>query len=113
MERRRGNLEIARDILKIAINGAGPTVLVYGANLNSNIIKRYLQELDYSGLILVESIEIGRSKTRLYTTTEKGLAFIEALSKTLEIYYSPKTIDGTLPEIMNKQKIIQGTVGAP
>lgn len=85
MERKRAYLEIARDILEVAKKGARPTALVYGANLNFNIIKKYLHELEDAGLIVVDVIQYG-IESRVYTTTERGLIFMESLGRTLDIY---------------------------
>jgi len=100
MKRKRGHLEIARDILEVAKEGDRPTALVYKSNLNFNVIKRYLSEMEEAGLIIVEAVKVGGSRTRLYHTTEKGMSFIESLSRTLEIYYSPVPIGQALPEII-------------
>jgi len=84
MKRKRGPLEIARDLLEVAKYGARPTALVYGANLNFNIIKKYLKEMEENGLIHVETLDGVRS--RLYTPTESGLAFMDSVSRTLDLY---------------------------
>lgn len=82
MEYRRGRLEIARDILEVARTGAGPTELVYKANLNFNVLKKYLPELEGAGLITVEEVP----GSRLYTTTGWGHEFIRLLDRTLAMY---------------------------
>lgn len=87
MERKRSYLEISRDILKIARTGTKTTALVYGANLNFNIIKKYLQEMEASGLIEIHEVPHGRSTTRLFTTTERGITFMESLGETLDVYH--------------------------
>ena len=66
-----GTIEIYSDILKIAVDGARKSHIVYKANLNFKIVKRYLNDLRESGLIT--DIE---SESRLYRTTEKGLRYI-------------------------------------
>jgi len=86
MEPRRGRLEIARDILVVAETGARPTELVYKANLNFNVIRKYLPELEEIGLIEMEVIHHGKREVRLYTTTERGLIFVESLGRTLAMY---------------------------
>ena len=86
MERKRGRLEIARDILMVARTGARPTELVYKANLNFNVIRKYLPELEAAGLIEVEVITHGKKKTRLYTTTGWGHEFMRSLERTLAMY---------------------------
>jgi len=86
MEYRRGRLEIARDILMVAKTGAKPTELVYKANLNFNVIKKYLPEMEEAGLIEVEVINHGKKETRLYTTTGRGFEFLSSLERTLAMY---------------------------
>jgi len=105
MERKRAYLEIARDILNAAQFGAKPTELVYKANLNFNIIKTYLKDLEASGLIFVEHLHGPGNRTRLYHTTEKGSSFIEALGRTLELYYGPVPIGGAPPDLVSEAEI--------
>ena len=71
MSRKRNKLEITADILRVAVGGARKSHIVYQANLNFQIIKNYLKELINSGLL---QSPINGSK--LYTTTEKGLQYI-------------------------------------
>ena len=42
---RRNDLDICADILNVTKNGAKKTQMVYKANLNFNIIKRYIKRL--------------------------------------------------------------------
>lgn len=67
---RRTSLDVYVDILQAAETGANKTRLVYRANLNFEIIKRYMKNLIENGL-LEEKIE-GK-----FFTTKKGLQFIE------------------------------------
>jgi len=101
MERKRGHLEIARDILEVAKSGARPTALVYRANLNFNIIKRYLKELEEAALIDVENLTQGGSRTRLYVTTERGLEFMESVRRTLDLYQGDPP-GGPPPELVQE-----------
>jgi predicted transcriptional regulator len=75
MSRKRSNLEISADILKIAIGGAKKSHLVYQANLNFSIIKDYLNDLSSAGLLSRPT-----NGSKLYTTTEKGIEFINYMS---------------------------------
>lgn len=102
MKRKRSYLEIAKDILRAARFGARPTELVYKSNLNFNIIKKYLQEMETSGLIVVEELHGPGNQTRLYHVTEKGNSFIEALGSTLEIYYSSVSTDRFPPDLIQE-----------
>ena len=87
MERKRGRLEIARDILTIAKSGTGITAIVYGANLNFPIAKKHIQEMELAGLITVR--ELPGSGNKLYTTTDRGLIFMESLGRTLITFQPP------------------------
>ena len=48
-------MDICADILNIARGGAKKTHLVYKANLNFNIVKKYLRKLTNQSLILSEN----------------------------------------------------------
>jgi len=66
---RRNKLDIYVDILRVSKEGAKKTHLVYNANLNFNIIKKYMNEL-------LEKQLLEQSGDRFYQT-EKGSKFIE------------------------------------
>lgn len=65
---RRCKYEIEADILTVAQGGARKTALVYKANLNFKIIKRYLYRLLRTGRI--------RQDGKLFYTTPQGTEFI-------------------------------------
>lgn len=67
-QKRRTNDIIASEILKLCMNGASKTRIVYQANLNSASAKPYIEHLITNGL--VEQIPVG-SKI-VYKTTPKG-----------------------------------------
>ena len=71
MSRKRSSYEISADILKVALRGARKSHIVYQANLNFSIIKDYLHDLIQSGLL-----HGPMNGSKLYTTTEKGIEFI-------------------------------------
>jgi len=89
MKKYRSKLKIVADILStIASEGrAGPTKIMYGANLSHERLVKYLKELEE--LKLVRSSKIGERTT--YELTRKGLDFlaefkkIEAFSKAFGI----------------------------
>ena len=66
---RRNDIDICADILRIARVGAKKTHLVYKANLNFEIVKKYLSRLSENRLI---SSENGQ-----YITTEEGVKFLD------------------------------------
>lgn len=66
---RRDRTEITADMLRIAQDGARKTQLVYQANLNFRIIKRYLARLLDQGLL--------RHDPPRYYATQKGVMYLE------------------------------------
>jgi len=66
-------LDITIEILKIAMQGAKKTQIVYGANLNSTIANKYLSRLEEKKLI--------EQKGNLFVTTDKGRLYREMASE--------------------------------
>lgn len=67
---RRNDLDICADILQVSKGGAKKTHIVYGANLNFNIVKKYLHKLMENGFL-------SQTEGPLFITTEKGFRFLE------------------------------------
>ena len=67
---RRNDLDICADILEISRDGAKKTHIVYGANLNFNIVKKYLRKLMDNGFL-------SQTEGPCFVTTEKGTQFLE------------------------------------
>jgi predicted transcriptional regulator len=67
---RRNSFDVTVDILETARTGAKKTRIVYGSNLNFDIVKGYLKNLIDNGLLAFD--ERGR-----YVTTRKGVKFVE------------------------------------
>ena len=72
-KRRRG-IEVTRDILKVCIDGASRTRVVYGANLNSERLNGRLEALSCMGLLSKGFNGGGRVS---YKTTSQGMVFLE------------------------------------
>jgi predicted transcriptional regulator len=66
---RRNSLDVSVDILEAARGGVNKTRIVYGSNLNFEIVKGYINTLVGSGLL--EVVNGAR-----YTTTMKGEKFV-------------------------------------
>lgn len=81
---RRNNLDIYRDILKVAMEGAMKTHIVYQANLNFKVLKKYLGELLEKGLIVKGG--------RLYYATAAGSMFVETYDVLVETF-TPIPVD--------------------
>jgi predicted transcriptional regulator len=75
-KKRRSDIEISADILKVALDGAKKSHIVYRANLNFEVVKRYLRQLSDAGLINFPSLE-----NRLFQTTSKGKEYIQRFKK--------------------------------
>lgn len=72
---RRNDLDICADILVVAKRGAKKTHIVYRANLNFNLVTKYLRRLIKNGLLRPAS------EKNVYTTTDEGIDFLEQYRK--------------------------------
>ena len=68
---KRNNRDIEADILRIARTGSLKTWLVYEANLNFNIVKKYLARLITRGFLVHDG--------KLYTTTPRGEEYMNLI----------------------------------
>ena len=75
---KRNDIDICADILTVARVGAKKTHLVYKANLNFTIIKKYLSRLSEHSLI--------SSDNGQYITTEAGVKFLDNYQKFTSLY---------------------------
>ncbi len=73
---RRNDLDICADLLNVAKEGAKKTQLVYKANLNFKIIKKYITRLSEYGFLDSERGE--------YFTTDKGNRFLTKYQEVTE-----------------------------
>jgi predicted transcriptional regulator len=67
--KRRSRTDIAVDILKVTMNGAKKTHIVYEVNLNFNIAAKYIE--------MLKDKELVRYEGGLFFTTDKGKIFQE------------------------------------
>ncbi len=80
MSGKRSDMEISADILKVTVNGALKSHIVYKANINFQLGKKYLDRLTNSGLI-VDSV----NGSRIYFTTDKGREYIKQFEDLKEL----------------------------
>ena len=73
VSRRRSNIEIIADMLRVGENGAGKTEIMYSANMSYTQIQKYLGYLLTHEFI--DKIEIGNPVVT-YQVTEKGLGLL-------------------------------------
>ena len=87
---RRDKTDVYHDILESAITPVRKTRLVYGSNLNFEIIKKYIIELTTSGLL--------EQNGNFYTTTEKGRKYIKAQESLTKLSNVSISVCGTVSE---------------
>jgi len=82
VSRRRSNIEIIADMLRVGENGAGKTEIMYSANMSYTQIQKYLSFLLSHGFI--DRIEIGNPVVT-YQVTEKGLGLLRNIDGIIEV----------------------------
>lgn len=82
MNRRRSNIEIIADMLKVGENGAGKTEIMYSANMSYAQIQKYLAFLLSHGLI--NRVEVGNPIVT-YHVTEKGVELLKSIDDVMEV----------------------------
>ena len=82
MNRRRSNIEIIADMLKVGENGAGKTEIMYSANMSYAQIQKYL------GFLLshefINRVEVGNPVVT-YQVTDKGEELLKNIDGIMEI----------------------------
>jgi predicted transcriptional regulator len=82
MNRRRSNIEIIADMLKVGENGAGKTEIMYSANMSYAQIQKYLGFLLSHGFI--NKVAVGNPVVT-YQVTEKGGELLRNIDSIMEI----------------------------
>jgi predicted transcriptional regulator len=82
MNKRRSNIEIIADMLKVGENGAGKTEIMYSANMSYAQIQKYLGFLLSHGFI--NKVKVG-NPTVTYQVTEKGGELLRNINGIIEI----------------------------
>ncbi len=77
VNRRRSDIEIIAEMLKIGENGAGKTEIMYSVNMSYSQIQKYLGYLLSEGFI--DTIKIGNPCV-YYRVTEKGQKLLGLLT---------------------------------
>ena len=82
INRRRSNIEIIAEMLKVGENGAGKTKIMYNANLSYAQIQKYLGFLVSQGF--VDKMELGNPSVT-YQVTESGLKLLESINNLMDM----------------------------
>ena len=81
MSRRRSNIEIISDMLRVGENGAGKTEIMYSANMSYSQLQKYLSFLISHDFI--DRLEVGNPVVT-YQVTGRGLALLRSIDTVLE-----------------------------
>jgi len=82
INRRRSNIEIIADMLKVGENGAGKTEIMYSVNMSYTQIQKYLGFLMSQGFI--DKLEVGNPVVT-YQVTESGLRLLRLITSVKEM----------------------------
>jgi predicted transcriptional regulator len=85
MQRRRSNIEIIGDMLRIGANGAngaGKTEIMYSANMSYSQLQKYLSMLINQGFI--DRLEVGNPMVT-YRVTERGSTLLRSIDSILDV----------------------------
>jgi predicted transcriptional regulator len=82
MQRRRSNIEIIGDMLRIGANGAGKTEIMYSANMSYSQLQKYLSMLISQGF--VDRLEVGNPMVT-YRVTERGSTLLRSIDTILDV----------------------------
>ena len=82
VNKRRSNIEIIAEMLKVGENGAGKTRIMYGANMSYGQIQKYLDYLVNQGFIS----KVNMDNTLIaYQVTDNGLKLLKAIDTLMEM----------------------------
>jgi len=82
MNRRRSNIEIIADMLRVGENGAGKTEIMYSANMSYAQIQKYLGFLLSHGF--VNKVKVGNPSVT-YQVTDKGGELLKNINYIIEV----------------------------
>lgn len=83
--RRRSNIEIIADMLRVGENGAGKTEIMYTANMSYSQIQKYLDYLVNQGFIN----KVNMDNTMVaYQVTDSGFKLLKAIDTLMEMLES-------------------------
>jgi predicted transcriptional regulator len=83
--RRRSNIEIIADMLRVGENGAGKTEIMYTANMSYNQIQKYLNYLVNQGF--VHKINVDNTMVA-YQVTDSGFKLLKVIDTLMNMLES-------------------------
>jgi predicted transcriptional regulator len=86
--RRRSNIEIIADMLRVGENGAGKTEIMYTANMSYSQIQKYLDYLVNQGFVN----KVNMDNTMIaYQVTDSGFKLLKAIDTLMEMLESTES----------------------
>jgi predicted transcriptional regulator len=82
MNRRRSNIEIIADMLRVGENGAGKTEIMYSANMSYAQLQKYLGFMLSHGFI--NKVKVGNPSVT-YQVTNKGGELLKNINYIIEV----------------------------
>jgi predicted transcriptional regulator len=82
MNKRRSNIEIIADMLRVGENGAGKTEIMYSANMSYAQLQKYLGFMLNHGFI--NKVKVGNPSVT-YKVTDKGGELLKNISYIMEV----------------------------
>jgi len=82
MNRRRSNIEIIADMLRVGENGAGKTEIMYSANMSYAQLQKYLAFMLSHGFI--NKVKVGNPSVT-YQVTNKGGELLKNINCIMEV----------------------------
>ena len=82
MNRRRSNIEIIADMLRVGENGAGKTEIMYSANMSYAQLQKYLGFMLNHGFI--NKVKVGNPSVT-YQVTDKGGELLKNINYIMEV----------------------------
>jgi predicted transcriptional regulator len=80
--KRRSNIEIIADMLRVGENGAGKTEIMYTANMSFSQIQRYLRYLVDQGF--VNRVQMDHT-VAAYQVTDTGMKLLKAIDTLMDM----------------------------
>lgn len=81
LNKRRSNIEIIAEMLKVGENGAGKTRIMYGANMSYSQMQKYLAFLMSRGFI--DRVKVDNPSVT-YQVTDSGFKLLESIKSVIE-----------------------------
>jgi len=86
VNRRRSELHIINEILKLSRKGAKKTEILYQGNLSYSQLQNYLLFLLEKNILEEKIVKKDNGQSRIYKITKKGDDLLEDIGKTLSYF---------------------------